>query len=260
MRFEIRLSYNGASFCGWQRQKTGKSIQGELQDTLSMLLGTGIEVTGAGRTDTGVNAVNYIAHFDAPETLTVDPEFLKYKLNAILPKGIAVHEISGASPDFHARFSAMSREYHYFLHRKKDPFMENFSYFCRYPLDMGKMNEAAAFLLGTHDFKCFEKTGGNNLTSLCTVFHAGWEPYSPVHVSMMGYPSEPGDYIVFRIGANRFLRNMVRAIVGSLIDVGRGKRDTDWFRQLIEDGTRSDAGESVPGKALFLSRVTYPDR
>lgn len=258
MRFSIRLSYNGAFFCGWQIQKNGTSIQEELQKTLSMLLGTDISVTGAGRTDAGVNAVNYIAHFDVPEGITPDTANIVYKLNAILPKAVTVHEISPAGDDFHARFSAISREYHYFIHRKKDPFMDSFSYYCRYPLDIGKMNEAAASLLGEHDFRCFEKTGGNNATSICTVYSAGWKNYSPVHVSLMGYPSGKDDYIVFTVKANRFLRNMVRAIVGSLIDVGRGRRDTEWFRELIATGTRSDAGESVPGKALFLSEVAYP--
>lgn len=257
MRFTISLSYNGAPFCGWQLQKNGTSIQGELQKTLSVLLGHDIPVTGAGRTDAGVNAVNYMAHFDVPDGIPADPEVLKYKLNAILPKSIAVHGITPAGDDFHARFSAVSREYSYFIHRKKDPFMENFSYFCIYPLDIDRMNEAAAMLHGEHDFRCFEKTGGNNLTSLCTVYEAGWERYSPVHVSLMGYPASPDDYLVFRIRANRFLRNMVRAVVGSLIDVGRGKRDLLWFRELILTGTRSDAGESVPGKALFLNEVRY---
>lgn len=257
MRFTLRLSYNGAPFCGWQLQKTGTSVQSELQKTLSMLLGCDISVTGAGRTDAGVNAVNYIAHFDVPDGIQADPEFLKYKLNAILPKAIAIHEIAPTDGDFHARFSAVSREYRYFLHRKKDPFMENFSYFCVYPLDIDRMNRAAAMLIGEHDFKCFEKTGGNNLTSLCTVYEAKWEYYSPAHVSLMGYTAESGDYLVFTIRANRFLRNMVRAIVGSLIDVGREKRETEWFGNLIMNGSRSDAGESVPGKALFLSEVSY---
>lgn len=259
MKFAIRLSYNGAPFCGWQLQKSGTTIQGELQNTLSMLLGTGISVTGAGRTDTGVNAVNYIAHFETPDEIRVDPEFLQYKLNAILPKAIAVHEICKAGESFHARFSAVSREYKYFIHRKKDPFIENFSYFCRYPLDLDKMNEAAALLAGRHDFRCFEKKGGGNQTSICTVYKAGWETYSPAHMSQLGYPAEEGDYIVFTVRADRFLRNMVRAIVGSLIDVGRGRHDTGWFRELISEGERSDAGESVPGKALFLCEVSYPE-
>lgn len=136
--------------------------------------------------------------------------------------------------------------------------MESFSYRCRYPLDMERMNSAAAHLLGRHDFRCFEKTGSSNRTSICTVLEARWETYTPPHVSILGYPSAPGDCIFFRIRADRFLRNMVRAIVGSLVDVGRGRRDPEWIAALIQSGTRSDAGESVPGNALFLNRVEYP--
>lgn len=127
----------------------------------------------------------------------------------------------------------------------------------RYPLDIAKMNEAAAYLLGEHDFRCFEKTGGNNTTSICTVTEATWRTYLPTHVEMMGMEHSDGDYIVFRIKANRFLRNMVRAIVGSLIEVGRGKRNPEWIKGLIEGGSRSDAGSSVPGKALFFSGASY---
>lgn len=258
MRYTIRLSYDGSTFYGWQMQKSSTSIQEELQKALSMLLDSEICVTGAGRTDTGVNAINYVAHFDLQASgLPFDTAKFIYKLNAILPKAVCVHDIRLEKDDFHARFSALSREYHYFLHRKKDPFADRFSFWCRHPLDMDRMNEAASFLIGEHDFSCFEKTGGNNKTSVCTVFEAKWEYYSPTHVSLMGFPSQDGDYMVFTIRANRFLRNMVRAIVGTLVDVGRGKRDAQWFRELIETGSRSDAGESVPGKALFLSDVSY---
>jgi tRNA pseudouridine38-40 synthase len=182
---------------------------------------------------------------------------LCYKLNAILPKTITVHEVSEAAEDFHARFDATSREYHYFVHFKKDPFCEKFSYRLRYPLDINKMNEAAKYLYGEHDFSCFEKTGGNNATSICTVTHAEWQTYEPTHIKLMGYPCGEGDYIVFTIRANRFLRNMVRAVVGSLIEVGRGKKEPVWIKQLIEGGTRSDAGSSVPGNALFFSGAEY---
>lgn len=127
----------------------------------------------------------------------------------------------------------------------------------RYPLDIEKMNKAAGYLLGEHDFSCFEKVGGNNATSVCTVTEAAWKTYRPSHADMMGYPCEDGDYIVFRICANRFLRNMVRAIVGSLIEVGRGKKDPDWIEELIKSGSRSDAGSSVPGNALFFTGADY---
>lgn len=256
MRYVIKLSFDGSGFSGWQKQANADSVQGELSKALSLLCGAGTEVTGAGRTDTGVNAVNYVAHFDT-ETPVGDAEHLRYKLNAILPKEVAVHEIFPASDDFHARFSAVSRQYRYFVHRPKDPFIEKFSYRCRRPLDTKAMNDAAALLLGEHDFSCFEKTGSDNATSVCTVFEARWEEYVPGHAEIMGYPRSEGDYLVFTIRANRFLRNMVRAIVGTLLEIGLGRKEPSWVGELLAGGTRSDAGQSVPGKALFLSEVEY---
>lgn len=257
MRHKIRLSYDGSEFCGWQIQNNARTVQGELEKALSTLLGTSIQVTGAGRTDSDVNAINYIAHFETPDEVSVEAAQLRYKLNAMLPRQIAVHEISQVGEDFHARFDATSREYHYFIHFRKDPFCEKYSYRMRYKLDTDKMNEAAELLLGEHDFSCFEKVGGNNATSVCTITEARWTSYRPEHVDMMGFPCEDGDYIVFRIRANRFLRNMVRAIVGSLIEVGRGKKEPSWISELIESGNRSDAGSSVPGNALFFSGAEY---
>ncbi len=257
MRYLIRLSYDGGAFCGWQIQNNGRTVQEELEKALKTLTGASVPVTGAGRTDSEVNAINYIAHCDIPDIVRIDAAQLCYKLNAILPREIAVHEVSHTGDEFHARFDARSREYHYFIHFRKDPFCEKYSYRMRYPLDMKLMNEAAAHLLGEHDFSCFEKTGGNNATSICTVTEAVWENYRPTHVSIMGASCDDGDYIVFRIKANRFLRNMVRAVVGSLIEVGRGKHDPTWIKDLIENGTRSDAGSSVPGKALFFSGAKY---
>jgi tRNA pseudouridine38-40 synthase len=257
MRYKIRLSYDGSAFCGWQIQNNAVTVQGELEKALKTFLGSEIPVTGAGRTDTEVNAINYIAHIEVPDEVRIDAAQLCYKLNAILPRTITVHEVSDADAEFHARFDARSREYHYFIHFKKDPFCEKFSYRLRFPLDINKMNEAAQLLLGEHDFSCFEKVGGNNATSICTVTEAHWEAYRPSHVKLMDYPYQEGDYLVFTIRANRFLRNMVRAVVGSLIEVGRGKKDPAWIASLIENGTRSDAGSSVPGKALFFSGATY---
>ena len=257
MRYKIRLSYDGSAFCGWQIQNNARTLQGELEKALSTLIGSPIQVTGAGRTDSDVNAIGYIAHFDAPDEVSVEAAHLCYKLNAMLPREMTVHEVSLASEDFHARFDARMREYHYFIHFRKDPFCEKYSYRMRYPLDIEKMNEAAEHLLGEHDFSCFEKVGGNNATSICTVTQAVWSTYRPMHAEMMGFPCEEGDYIVFRIRANRFLRNMVRAVVGSLIEVGRGKKDPSWIAQLIESGSRSDAGSSVPGNALFFTGAEY---
>ena len=257
MRYSLRLSYDGSSFCGWQIQNNATSLQGTIESAISTIFGKSIQITGAGRTDTGVNAINYVAHFDLPSEISLDAEQLCYKLNAMLPREIIIHEISEVSEEFHARFDARNREYHYFIHFRKDPFCEKFSYRMRYPLDMEAMNKAAQLLLGEHDFSCFEKVGGNNATSICTITEAGWSTYKPTHVELMGAPYCEGDYIVFRIRANRFLRNMVRAIVGSLIEVGRGKKDPSWISDLIASGSRSAAGQSVPGNALFFTGAEY---
>ncbi|MBP3270503.1 MAG: tRNA pseudouridine(38-40) synthase TruA [Bacteroidales bacterium] len=256
MRYKITLSYDGSPFCGWQMQSHAKTIQECLQDALSTLLKEKIAVTGAGRTDSKVNAINYVAHFDTSFT-DLDAEQLGYKLNAILPHSIKVHEIVLTGADFHSRFDARQRIYKYFIHRKKDPFADRFSYLYTFPLDVDKMNRAAMRLLGTHDFSCFEKTGSDNRTSICTVTRATWETYSPDHERILGYPAEDGDYLVFTISADRFLRNMVRAVVGSLLDIGRGRREEQWMDTLVNGGERSDAGESVPGHALFLCKVEY---
>lgn len=243
MRYKINMSYNGAGFCGWQIQADAPSVQGSLEDALKVLLHAEIKVTGAGRTDTGVNASCYVAHFDSDTP--IDCAQICYKLNAILPGGIAIKSIDPVSDSFHARFGATRREYTYFLHRCKDPFSENFSWLYQYPdLDFESMNLAAKHLLGTHDFSCFEKTGADNKTSICTVTEAAWF-------------KEDEDHWFFRIAADRFLRNMVRAIVGTLLEVGRGKRTPESILSLIENGTRCDAGQSVPGHALFLSKVEY---
>ena len=291
MRYSLCLSYDGSAFCGWQIQPNAPSVQASLEATLSRLLNHPVAVTGVGRTDTGVHACGYVAHFDWDGILPFEASDFIYKLNAMLPRGIVVHSVSAVADDFHARFSARRREYTYFIHRQKDPFVAAFSWQCGFPeLDFEAMNQACQFLLGTHDFSCFEKTGGDNKTSVCTVFDAFWAPYVPSHQQLMpftavvesegiaahqsGRPEAAGDnrgqsplekqngagacvYWYFRIAADRFLRNMVRATVGSLIEVGRGKHRPEWIAELIAAGTRSDAGESVPGHALFLSKVLY---
>ncbi len=277
MRYSIKLSYRGADFCGWQVQPDAPSVQQTLEKALSTLLHAPVGVTGAGRTDTGVNAIGYIAHFDAAEGL--DTRQLCYKLNAILPRSVVIHGIAPAAAGFHARFDAVQREYIYFLHRCKDPFVEDHSYLYTFPdVDFAAMNEAAQALLGQHDFRCFEKTGADSKTSICTVTQAGWHRYTPTHLQLTG--REGGDdYWYFRIAADRFLRNMVRAVVGTLLEVGRGKRTVEAFRSLvlpadyessvrggdaeakgvksISPAMRCNAGESVPGHALFLSSVRY---
>ncbi len=267
MRYLIKLSYDGSQFHGWQIQPSAPSVQQAIEEALVTLLRHEIKLTGAGRTDTGVNACSYVAHFDAPEE--VDRKQLCHKLNAILPNSIVIHSIEAASDVFHARFDANKREYTYFLHRVKDPFLRKHSYFYAYPeLDFGLMNEAAKLLLGRHDFSCFEKAGADNKTSICTVSEAFWQGYCPDPAAW-----EPIDengnarYWKFHISADRFLRNMVRAIVGTLLEVGRGKRSLENFASLILPADdmiptekvrrRSSAGESVPGEALFLDKVLF---
>lgn len=258
MRYRIDLAYDGADYCGWQIQPEAPSVQGTLEKALSTLLHSSIGVVGAGRTDTGVNASYYVAHFDY-DLLIADIADLKYKLNAILPGSISIFRITQVPDEFHARFSAYKREYRYFLNRSKNPFIEKHSYRYGYPsVNFESMNKAAESLIGTHDFSCFEKSGGDNKTSICTVYEAGWT----------GIRGPLGEEMwMFRISANRFLRNMVRAIVGTLLEVGRGKRSIEDFSSLIlppeskEKGRckRSKAGESVPGHALFLSDIGYPE-
>ncbi len=293
MRYSICLSYDGAEFCGWQIQPSAPSVQQCLEGALSRLLNRPVSVTGAGRTDTAVNACGYVAHFDIEGELPFTQADLCYKLNAILPRSIAVLQVLPAADDFHARFGARRREYTYFIHREKDPFVRNYSWQCGYPvLDFDAMNSACQYLLGTHDFSCFEKTGTDVKTSVCTIYEAFWKPYTPSYLQVMepeegtvsktvaprplpsamgpsllcgrGWPqvletvpSSSENYWYFRVSADRFLRNMVRAIVGSFIEVGRGKQKPEWIADLIATGTRGDAGESVPGHALFLSKVLY---
>lgn len=306
MRYSLCLSYDGAAFCGWQIQPGAPSVQACLEATLSRLLNRPVQVTGAGRTDTAVNASRYVAHFDLDAELPFGQSDFCYKLNAMLPHSVAVHSVTPVPPEFHARFSARRREYTYFIHRQKDPFVRAYSWQCGYPvMDFDAMNRACQFLLGTHDFSCFEKTGTDNKTSICTVYDAFWAPYTPSHLQVMGCPIAVGHdeaeaghdgavvghdvamvghdgvalgcddtmaghddchsrldrespaYWYFRIAADRFLRNMVRAVVGTLIEVGRGKHAPEWVAELIAGGTRGDAGESVPGHALFLNKVDY---
>ena len=281
MRYAIQLSYDGSGFCGWQVQRGAETVQACLEQALSTLLGAPVCVTGAGRTDTGVHAVGYVAHFDIEDVAAPDPAVLAYKLNAILPPSVVVHAVWPVSPDFHARFDASQRKYTYFLHRLKDPFVQNYSLRRDWDLDFEAMNRAAALLVGRHDFACFEKTGTDVKTTVGTVTEAFWAPYTPTHVALMGFgpaapepagPAAEWRYVYVRISADRFLRNMVRAIVGTLLEVGRGKRSVEDFASLIlpvgtvlpeetagkRTSLRGRAGDSVPGHALFLSGVDYP--
>ena len=242
MRYFVWFSYDGTAYHGWQIQPNGNSVQEELQRALSTLLREEISVTGAGRTDAGVHARQMVAHFDFSEA--IDLEQLAYKLNRILPCDIAVDRVELVDDDMHARFSATSRTYHYYIHTKKDPFSRPYSTELHYELDFDKMNEAGRILMTYDDFGAFCKSHSDVKTTLCRVTKAEWVQ-----------TSETSWY--FEITANRFLRNMVRAVVGTLIDVGRGRLTLDDFRKVIEGKRRTAAGESMPPNALFLENIRY---
>ncbi len=264
MRYFICLSYNGSAFSGWQIQENANSVQAELQKALSALLKEPIAVVGAGRTDTGVNARNYIAHFDFEGSIPPQ-EHTVYKLNAILPKQICVHSVYPVSDEMHARFSALSRTYKYYIHTEKDPFSSEFSYFVpSRKVNIEKMNQACQYFLGEQDFTSLEKLNGGNKTSICNVTHAAWEPQytnaagTPISSTEAAAAGITPTHYVFTVTANRFLRNMVRAMVGSLLEVGSGKKEPHWIKEMLTQKNRNAAGHSVPGNALFLVDVKYP--
>jgi tRNA pseudouridine38-40 synthase len=242
VRYFIYLSYDGTAYHGWQVQPNGSSVQAELQRALSTLLRQDVEVVGAGRTDAGVHARLMVAHFDVE--IPLEGEQMTYRLNRILPRDIAVSRVEEVDSSLHARFNATSRTYRYYIHTEKDPFLRAYSCETHYNLDFDAMNEAAAFLLTQDDFASFCKVGADVKTTLCKVTHARWHQTSPYTW-------------YFEITANRFLRNMVRAVVGTLFDVGRHRINFDDFKRIIETKTRTAAGESMPGHALFLEDIRY---
>lgn len=243
MRYFMQLSYRGAPFHGWQSQPGEVTVQSVLEDALSMILRRPMKITGAGRTDAGVNARMMVAHFDAEPSLS-DPDGLVRKLNAVVGKDIAVHKIWEVAPDSHARFDAVSRTYHYYAVTEKTPFFYPLSWKAPATLDFEAMNRAAEILLETSDFTSFSKLHTDVKTNICRVTYARWERL--------------GDHEwVFVITADRFLRNMVRAVVGTLVEVGRGKMSIERFREVIDRRDRCAAGTSMPGEALFLWEVKY---
>lgn len=242
MRYFIELSYNGKAYHGWQYQPNAISVQEVLEDALSKLLKDKVAIVGAGRTDAGVHAQQMFAHFDAEVSLPFSD--LVYKLNAFLPKDIAVHEIYKMKGEAHARFDAVSRSYIYRIALKKDVFNNDYSYYFKLPLALDTMNEACKILFEYNNFKCFSKSNTDVKTYNCKIMHAAW--------------SLDENELVFSIKADRFLRNMVRAIVGTMIAIGLGKISLEQFHKIIKSGDRTRAGASVPGHALYLSKIEYP--
>lgn len=242
MRYFITLSYDGTNYHGWQVQPGADSVQARINDALSKLLGGGVECVGAGRTDAGVHASMMVAHFDTDRDL--DCEQLAFRLNRIVPRDIAVQKVERVSDDLHARFSATSRAYNYYVYTRKNPYRRHYAVQLHFEPDYEAMNNAARVLLETDDFTSFSKVNNDQKTNICNVTRAEW-----VQVD--------GDLWRFEITANRFLRNMVRAVVGTLLEVGRGKMDKEEFCRVISQKDRCSAGESVPGNALFLVDIKY---
>lgn len=246
-RYFIELSYDGAAYCGWQRQPDAPTVQQALEQALSTLLRASIEVVGAGRTDTGVNASYYVAHFDCENGLK-DCAQLVYKLNLILPQDIAVKRVREVKPEAHARFDAVEREYTYYISQRKNPFRRFSAWQYYASLDMERMNEAAKALLEYDDFTSFAKLNSNNKTNICRVVKAEWRR-----------DAKDSDLLVFTIRADRFLRNMIRAIVGTLVDVGRGRYTVEEFRDILHSRDLSRSSAGAPAVGLFLSDVTYSE-
>lgn len=242
-RLFFQSTYDGTNYSGWQKQPEVRTIQGVIEEKLSMLFGHQIvDIVGCGRTDAGVHAKEAYFHVDLAPAFSNDQ--LLYKLNNMLPLDIAINEIIDVGPEAHARFDATKRTYHYFIHQKKLPFHQNDSWFFPRALSIEKMNEAAKYLLGRQDFTSFSKLHTDVNNNFCEVYHAEWK--------------EVGDQLRFEISANRFLRNMVRAVVGTLLEVGKGNVSPEGVKDIIAAEDRGEAGCSVPAKGLFLQSIEYP--
>ncbi len=243
MRYFIRCSFDGTNFHGWQIQENAHSVQAELNKALTILLREEIKTTGCGRTDTGVHASKFFVHFDVTEPIN-STEDLLYQLNALLPNAIAIQGLFSVSNDDHARFDATSRTYQYVIYNHKNPFLKNYAFYYPNDLDVKKMNSIAKFLFEFQDFSCFSKTHTQTFTNNCKIMKAEW--------------FYENNRLIFEIKADRFLRNMVRAIVGTLLKAGLNRIDEKEFREILESKQRSEAGASVPAHGLFLTDVEYP--
>ncbi len=243
-RYFLQLAYKGAQFHGWQKQKNAGSVQECIEDALSTICRETIEIVGAGRTDTGVHAKEMVAHFDLDKAVGDEDQFI-YQLNNIVGAEIAIHSLKKVKEEAHARFDATGRTYHYHLLKSKDPFLKELAYHHYKALDFFNMNKAAEALLGKQDFSSFSRSNTQTKTNLCTIEFARWV--------------EKDDQWVFEIKADRFLRNMVRAIVGTLIEIGEGKRAIEEMKEVIKRMDRSAAGVSAPAHGLYLQKIDYPE-
>jgi tRNA pseudouridine38-40 synthase len=241
VRYFLELSFLGTNYHGWQRQQNAHTIQQELENALKILLRKDTETTGCGRTDTGVHARKFFAHFDSDSVL--EENFL-YHLNSLLPRDISIINIHPVKNDAHARFDATSRTYEYIVVKRKDALLFGLSYQFEYPIDIDRMNRFAKTFLGHHDFASFSKSRTQVKTTVCNVTEAAWK--------------EEEHQLTFKITADRFLRNMVRAIVGTLLEAGEGKLSEDGFKAIFKSKNRSEAGMSVPACGLYLCDVKYP--
>lgn len=243
MRYFIQLAYNGKGYHGWQIQPNAITVQQTIENALSTILNTKLSIIGAGRTDTGVHASSMFAHFDFEGDFERDD--LVYKLNSFLPNDIAIKQIFEVKKEVHARFYATKRTYNYRIALTKNVFDYEYSYYMQMPLDINKMNEASALLLDYIDFQCFSKSNTDVKTYNCKIDTAFWK--------------KENNMLIFTISADRFLRNMVRAIVGTMINVGLGKINVDDIHEIIKSKNRGEAGFSVPAQGLYLTEVAYPE-
>ena len=238
----MELAYLGTAYHGWQRQPNAVSVQEKIEEVLTRLLQGNVEIVGAGRTDAGVHAKQLFAHFDAEGI--PDTEEIRFKMNSMLPRDIAIIGICKVRPDAHARFDALSRSYEYHIIQHKNPFVMEQAFYLKKDLDIAKMNEAAEILKTYTNFKCFSKSRTDVKTYNCKIESAVWK--------------KSGDLLVFYITADRFLRNMVRAIVGTLLEIGQGKNSVENLHEIIKSEDRGKAGTSVPAQGLFLTKIAYP--
>ncbi len=243
-RYFIELQYNGKNFHGWQIQPNARTVQAELNEKISILLKQPVETTGAGRTDTGVHAKQFFAHFDFANDISRNLVSLTHKMNSFLPDDICIQRIIPVSPDAHVRFDALSRTYKYYITTHKSVFQNEYAWQIFHKLDTGLMQESSNLIMKYNNFKSFSRLHSDNKTNICRIFSAGW--------------STDNHLLIFTIKADRFLRNMVRAIVGTMVGVGRNKITPSHFEEIIKSKDRSLAGESAPAKGLFLYEIEYP--